>query len=158
MPGVTKKNATITSVSVGDVYGFVVGVDTHAASHSYAIVVARTGALVDEQTFPTKPAGLARACDWIARRTDGEVSGVLVSAEGTGSYGAPLAEELAKVGYRVEAPTPRRERGRGKTDVMDAVTAARGTLSMPVTRLRDRRGAGQSSQDQVALQVLTTSP
>lgn len=53
----------------------------------------------------------------------------------------------------VEAPTPRRERGRGKTDAMDAVTAARKTLTMPVIRLRDRPGG----QDQVALQVLTTA-
>lgn len=59
-----------------------------------------------------------------------------------------LAEKFAEVGDRVvEAPTPRRERGRGKTDAMDAVTAARYTLTMPVARLRDRRGG----QDQVAL-------
>ena len=158
MPSVTKKRVPITPASVGDEYDYVVGVDTHAATHSYAIVVAPTGALVGEQSFPTTPAGVARACDWIARRTGGDVTGVLISAEGTGSYGAILGEELAKVGYRVvEAPTPRRERGRGKTDAMDAVTAARGTLVMPMTRLRDRRGAGGTAQDQVALQVLTTA-
>jgi len=158
MPSVTNKPVPITPTSVGDEYDYVVGVDTHAATHSYAIVTAPTGALVDERTFPTTPAGVARARDWIARRTGGDVSGVLISAEGTGSYGAILGAELAQVGYRVvEAPTPRRERGRGKTDAMDAVTAARGTLAMPMSRLRDRRGAGGDASEQVALQVLTTA-
>lgn len=153
MPSVTKKSATITPVTVAQSYQFVVGVDTHAATHSYAVLDA-AGALIDEQTFPTTTAGISRARDWIARRTQGELDGVLVAAEGTGSYGAVLAESLAGVGYRVvEAPTPRRERGRGKTDVLDAATAARATLAMPVARLRDRRGG----QDQVALQVLTTA-
>lgn len=153
MPSVTNKSATITPVTVAHTYRFVVGVVTHAATHSYAIVDS-AGALLDEQAFPTTPAGLGRARDWIARRSDGDLDGVLVAAEGTGSYGAVLAESLAEVGYRVvEAPTPRRERGHGKTDAMDAVTAARNTLTMPVARLRDRRGG----QDQVALQVLTTA-
>lgn len=153
MPSVTNKSATITPVTVAQSFRFVVGVDTHAATHSYAILDS-AGALLDEQTFPTTPAGIGRARDWIARRTDGDLDAVLIAAEGTGSYGAVLAEDLAEVGYRVvEAPTPRRERGRGKTDAMDAVTAARNTLTMSVTRLRDRRGG----QDQVALQVLTTA-
>lgn len=158
MPRVTNKSVPITPPSVGDAYDYVVGVDTHAATHSYAIIAAPTGALVEEQTFPTTPAGVARAREWIARRTDGDVSGVLISAEGTGSYGAILGAELAAVGYRiVEAPTPRRERGRGKSDAMDALTAARGTMAMPCSRLRDRRGAGQAAQEQVALQILTTA-
>jgi hypothetical protein len=151
---VTKKAPPVTPVTVADEYAFVVGVDTHAATHSYAIIEAPNGGVVAEQTFATSPAGLRRARDWIARRTRGDVSGVLVAAEGTGSYGAVLAETLTGIGYRVvEAPTPRRERGRGKTDAMDAVTAARSTLAMPMTRLRDRRGG----QHQVALQVLTTA-
>ena len=157
MPSVTNNSATITPaatpVTVAHAYRFVVGVDTHAATHSYAILDA-AGALLDEQTFPTTTAGIARAREWIARRTEGDLDGVLVAAEGTGSYGAVLAEALAEVGYRVvEAPTPRRERGRGKTDAMDAVTAARSTLTMPVDRLRDRRGG----QDQVALVDRTRS-
>ncbi len=48
MPSVTKKRVPITPASVGDEYDYVVGVDTHAATHSYAIVVAPTGALVSE--------------------------------------------------------------------------------------------------------------
>ena len=139
---------------VADIYRFVVGVDTHAATHSYAIVTAPNGALVDQATFPTNPAGLRRARDWIGRRTGGDLDGVLIAAEGTGSYGALLGDVLEEAGYRiVEAPTPRRERGRGKTDALDAVLAARGVLVEPLVMLRDRR-AGDTH---TALQVLTVA-
>jgi transposase len=140
--------------TVADCYRYVVGVDTHAATHSYAIIAAPNGALVDQATFPTTAAGLRRARDWIGRRTCGDLDGVLVAAEGTGSYGAVLGDVLSDAGYRVvEAPTPRRERGRGKTDTLDAVLAARSTLIMPLTLLRDRR----AGEVQAALQVLTVA-
>lgn len=140
--------------TVADIYQYVVGVDTHAAIHSYAVITAPAGALVDQATFPNTGAGLRRAREWIARRTGGDLDGVLVSAEGTGSYGAVLSDVLQQVGYRVvEAPTPRRERGRGKTDELDAVLAARSTLITPLTLLRDRR----AGEVQSALQVLTVA-
>ena len=139
---------------VADIYRFVVGVDTHAATHTFAVVAAPNGALVDQVTFPTSPAGLRRALAWIARRTGGDLDAVLVAAEGTGSYGAVLSDVLAQAGYRVvEAPTPKRERGRGKTDTLDAVLAARATMATPVTMLRDRR----AGQVQAALAVLTVA-
>lgn len=49
MPSVTNKRVPITPSSVGDEYeyDYVVGVHTHAATHSYAIVTAPTGALVE---------------------------------------------------------------------------------------------------------------
>lgn len=140
--------------TVADLYKYVVGVDTHAATHSYAIVAAPSGALLDQATFPTTPAGLRRARDWIGRRTEGDLDAVLIAAEGTGSYGALLGDVLDEAGYRVvEAPTPRRERGRGKTDALDAVLAARSILVVPLTSLRDRR-AGEAH---TALRVLTVA-
>lgn len=139
------------ALTVSDVYRFVVGVDTHAATHSLAIICGSTGALIDEATFPTTGAGLRRARDWIGRRSEGDRDGVLVAMEGTGSYGARLAEVLEEVGYRVvEAPTPRRRRGQGKTDAIDALAAARSSLAMPVCSLRDRR----SGEARAALAVL----
>lgn len=141
-------------VTVGKIYQYVVGVDTHAATHAYAIINASTGTLVDQNQFPTSPAGLARARDWIGRRTSGDLDGVLISAEGTGSYGALMSEGLAASGYRVvEAPTPRRGPDRRKTDDLDALLAARTTAALPLSVLRDRR-AGQA---RAALQVLTTA-
>lgn len=139
---------------VADHFRFVVGVDTHAATHTYALVESPSGKELGSETFPTTNAGLGRAGAWIGRRTGGDVDAVLVSAEGTGSYGAVMAEVLAESGYRVvEAPSPssKRLRGTGKTDALDALTAARSTLVMQMDRLRDRR-AGEL---QTALKVLT---
>ena len=44
---------------VADRYPFVVGVDTHARSNTYAIIATRTGARTDTATFPTSPTGSA---------------------------------------------------------------------------------------------------
>ena len=68
---------------VADHYRFVVGVDTHAATHSYSVVECPAGRVVAEATFPTSAAGIARAQTWILRRTDGEIGTVLIAAEGT---------------------------------------------------------------------------
>ncbi|MDQ4114849.1 MAG: IS110 family transposase [Actinomycetota bacterium] len=144
---------------VADLFRFVVGVDTHAATHTYTILES-SGRVIDQQQFPASPAGVARAIDWIGRRVQGDLDGTLVAAEGTGTYGAVLAGRLAVAGYRVvEAPTPRRDRAAGKNDAMDSLAAARSTLSMRTDRLRDRRGGGeeQAASRRAALQVLLTA-
>lgn len=137
--------------TVAEVYRFVVGVDTHSKVHQYAIVEAATGRVLDEGGFPTSGAGLARAVAWIARRTGGQIEAVLVSCEGTGSYGARLAKLLGEAGYRVvDAPSPKRDRGQDKDDTIDAIKAARGVLGTPADRLADVR-AGELQE---ALKVL----
>jgi len=141
---------------VADHYRFVVGVDTHAATHSYAVVECPTGRIVDQTTFPTTTAGLARAQAWIGRRTNGEIDTVLIAAEGTGSYGAIAADRFEQAGYRVvEAPTPsaKRLRDNGKTDSLDAVTAARSAIVTDLDDLRDRR----RGQIRAALNILTVA-
>lgn len=126
--------------SVSEVYRYVVGVDTHARVHQYAVVDAGTGRVLDEAGFPTSGAGLARAVAWIGRRTDGDLDAVLISAEGTGSYGARLAKVLLEVGYRVvDAPSPKRDRGGDKNDTIDAIKAARGVLAKQADRLAEVR-------------------
>jgi transposase len=125
---------------VAEVYRYVVGVDTHAKVHQYAIVEAATGRVLDEAGFPTSGNGLARAAAWIGRRTGGEVDAVLVSCEGTGSYGTKLVRVLLQIGYRVvDAPSPKRDRGQDKNDTIDAIKAARGLLARRVDRLADVR-------------------
>lgn len=124
---------------VADEYRFVVGVDTHAATHQFVIVNA-FGRVIDQAEFPTSKAGLARACAWIGRRTEGDLDGTLISVEGTGSYGSQLARLLIGEGYRVvDAPTPKRERGQGKNDAIDALIAARGALPRRVNSLAEAR-------------------
>lgn len=143
---------------VADTYDFVVGVDTHARTHSYAIIEAGTGGEVEHRDFPATPSGVLRALDWIARRTGeataGDLDRVLVSMEGTRSYGARAAVVLAEAGYRVvDAPAPTRAHGAGKNDHIDAVVAARGALAKESGRLADAR-AGQTS---TRLQILLTA-
>jgi transposase len=143
---------------VADVYRYVVGVDTHAATHHYAVVESATGGVVDHAEFSTGAKALGRAADWIARRAlpgaGGDLTGVLISMEGTRSYGAPLADLLLQVGYRVvDAGSPKRERGTGKNDRIDAVVAARGALPKRVDQLADAR-AGEVHD---SLQILLTA-
>jgi transposase len=146
------------STIVADTYRFVVGVDTHAATHHYAVIDTHTGGVVDHAEFPTHAKGMLRAASWVARRTgeatDGDLGLVLVSIEGTRSYGAQITALLAQAGYRVvDAPSPRRERGSGKNDHIDAVVAARGSLHKRLDQLADTR-AGQTS---TTLQILLTA-
>jgi transposase len=137
--------------TVAEAYRYVVGVDTHAKVHQYAVVEAATGRVLNEAGFPTSSNGLARAAAWIGRRTGGEVDAVLVSCEGTGSYGTKLAKLLMQVGYRVvDAPSPKRDRGQDKNDTIDAIKAARSQLAKRVDRLADVR-AGELQE---ALKVL----
>lgn len=79
---------------------------------------------------------------------------MLISIEGTRSYGAQITVLLAQAGYRVvDAPSPKRERGSAKNDHVDAVVAARGSLHKPLNQLADAR-AGQTS---TTLQILLTA-
>lgn len=146
------------STIVADTYRFVVGVDTHAATHHYALIDTHTGGVVDAAEFPTHAKGLLRATAWITRRTgestDGDLDQVLISIEGTHSYGAQITALLSQAGYRVvDAPSPKRERGSAKNDHIDAVVAARGSLHKTVDQLADAR-AGQTS---ATLQILLTA-
>lgn len=143
---------------VADTYQYVVGVDTHAATHHYAIIDTRTGGVLDDREFPTHGKGLLRAADWITRRTGeptgGDLDRVLVSIEGTRSYGAQITALLTQAGYRVvDAPSPKRERGTAKNDRTDAVVAARGSLHKRLDQLSDAR-AGDTS---ATLQILLTA-
>jgi len=154
---------------VADAYTHVVGVDTHAATHHYAILETRTGAVLDHRAFPTTTPGLLRATDWITRRTTGnegnegnegndgnQTDRVLISMEGTRSYGTQAAAVLTESGYRVtDAPSPRRERGQGKNDHIDAVTAARGILGRDIDRLADIRTGHTSGSLQILLTART---
>lgn len=83
---------------------FVIGVDCHARTHTYAIIEASTRRQIACEQFPTTPAGISRALAWVGRRTDGDMA-CLWAVEGIGSYGARLARAVTDAGYDVaEAP------------------------------------------------------
>jgi hypothetical protein len=56
---------------VAEHYQFVIGVDTHAASHSFAVIRAGNGAVENHGQFPATDAGLTRAVNWASRLTAG---------------------------------------------------------------------------------------
>ncbi|MGM0931797.1 MAG: IS110 family transposase [Actinomycetota bacterium] len=134
---------------VADKFDYVIGVDTHARTHTYAIVAAPTGALIDMRAFPVTKAGMARALDWAHRHTSGQV---LAAVECTGSYGATLTRVLEADQIQVaETQAPlRKDRRAGKSDPLDAQGAARSVLGVPTDRLPEPRAAGLRS----ALRVL----
>ena len=132
----------MTAVSiVAHSHPFVVGVDTHARNHVYAILAPATGALVETRSFPNSAAGMNRAISWVARRTEADADTLWV-IEGAASYGAILAGTVAAHGYPVaEAPSvdAKKHRGVGKSDALDAHQIAAAALALPVEKLRRPR-------------------
>jgi transposase len=140
--------------TVAETYDLLVGVDTHAATHTFALVEAATGAVLDTREFPTSPAGLHRALAWIRRRTD--TRRCLVLIDGAGSYGAVLTGHLATAGFTLaEAPDipASVRRAAGKTDSLDAVELARAARGLTERRLRRPR----QGHHRTILRVLTTA-
>lgn len=138
---------------VAELFDYVVGVDTHARTHTYCIVACRTGAVVDAATFPTSAPGLGRAISWVSRRCPAPV---LAAVEGTSSYGASLTAALGAAGIEVTEvrPGPRSAHAHaGKSDSLDAEAAARSVIGRDHELLARPRHSG----DRQALRVLLAS-
>lgn len=134
---------------VADSYQFVIGVDTHAKQHQYAIVD-HDGRIIAEHDFRATPHGLAAATRWVRHHTDD--ARTLVAIDGASSYGRQLATVFTEHGIRVvEAPTFR-FRPHGKDDRIDARHAATATLALT----SDALGAPRDPGDREALQLLLT--
>jgi transposase len=126
---------------VAEHFVFVVGSDTHAKTHTLAIINTASGEEVANETFPATTVGGNRALSWILRRTEASPEQALISMEGAGSYGAKLRQQASDAGFQVtEAPVPNQRLGRyqGKSDSIDATRAARATLSIPMDRHHGR--------------------
>jgi transposase len=130
------------------------GFDTHAKTHT--LVDTANGGEPANETFPATIAGGNRALSWILRHTRVSAEAVLLSIEGTGSYGAKLRQQASDAGFHVtEAPIPNQRLGKyqGKSDAIDAARAARATLGIPVDRLSEPR----SGQNHMALRILSNA-
>jgi transposase len=126
---------------VAHAHPFVIGVDTHARTHTFAVLVAGTGELISTEQFPATSAGMNRALAWAARRTDGDLATLWV-IEGVATYGARLAAAVSRAGYEVvEAARmdARAHRGTGKSDPLDAHRIAAAVLSLEPHKLRRPR-------------------
>jgi transposase len=107
------------------------GVDTHADVH-VAAACDPLGAVLGTASFPTTLRGYRSLLGYL--RGFGPVS--KVGVEGTGSYGTGLARHLAVEGVEViEVSRPNRQvrRRHGKTDVVDAIAAARAVINGDAT-------------------------
>jgi transposase len=92
----------------------VIGVDTHADTHT-AAAVDELGRILDVIETASTPAGHRRMLTWARQLGQVERAGV----EGTGAYGAGLARFLTAHGIEViEVNRPNRQhrRRRGKSD------------------------------------------
>lgn len=120
----------------------VVGVDTHAQTHT-AAVVDRTGAVRAEFSDTTDPAGLERL---VEAARGAAPAARLWAVEQTGSYGAGLTALLGALGETVvEIDRPARPaRRRGKDDGLDALRAAREALSRAHLASPRARGAREA--------------
>jgi len=107
------------------------GVDTYRDFH-VAAALDHLGGVLGTAQFPTSAKGYRSLLSWLAEFGTVEAVGV----EGTGSYGAALARHLAESDVRViEVGRPNRQvrRRHGKTDVVDAIAAARAVQSGDAT-------------------------
>ena len=109
------------------VAGVVLGVDTHLDLH-VAVALDQLGRRLGELTVPTTAKGYQSLVSWAESFGPVWCAGV----EGTGSYGVGLARHLRTAGIavmEVERPKRRHLRRNGKSDPLDAQTAARAVLA-----------------------------
>jgi transposase len=128
----------------------VIGVDTHKHTHTAAVVVAPTGAVLAQATAAATPAGYRQLLR-LADRHDGQR---IWAIEGTGGYGAGLTRFLQAQAERVvELDRPKRAARRhgAKSDPLDATRAAREALG------RDQLAQPRAAGHRAALQVLLTT-
>ncbi|RTL65710.1 MAG: IS110 family transposase [Pseudonocardiaceae bacterium] len=127
----------------------VIGVDTHADTHTAAVVTATTGAVLATMTVSSDAEGYTELVEFAELQ-----SGLRAWAiEGTGGYGAGLARHLADLDELVvELDRPGRpaRRAGAKSDPLDAARAAREALS------RTRLAQPKTGKDRAALQMLVT--
>jgi transposase len=117
----------------------IVGVDTHKDFH-HAAVVTVLGEALDDRRFAATPAGYDELIGWAS--SHGDV--LRVGVEGTGSYGAGLTARLRLAAIpviEVISPDKQERRLRGKSDQIDAYSAARAVLSQRARTIpKDRDG------------------
>ena len=111
----------------------ILGVDTHLDVH-VGVVIDGAGRVMGTLSVGTNHDGYQQLLCWAQK------FGVLRRAgvEGTGSYGAALTQVLQGSGVTVleiNRPDRSRRRGRGKSDVTDAESAARAVLAGDATSI-----------------------
>ena len=105
----------------------IVGVDTHKHVH-VAVAIDTRGVRLDDRSCAADSDGYQQLITWAERHGRIAAFGI----EGTGSYGAGLARAVRRVGHQVlevNRGDRRTRRIAGKSDPVDAETAARSVLA-----------------------------
>jgi transposase len=133
---------------LADTVELVIGVDTHKHTHTAAVVVAATGAVIAQATAAATPAGYRQLLALAEQQPGQRVWAI----EGTGGYGAGLTRFLsANHEQVVELDRPKRtvRRHGAKSDPLDATRAAREALGRD--QLAQPRAAGHRAALSVRL-------
>jgi len=128
----------------------VIGADTHRDTHQVEITYP-SGAVIRTRTFTNDSTGHAETLTWIVEHAPGPR--LVMSVEGTRSYGAGLARAAAAAGIAVieaEQPSRKTRRGKGKSDPIDAHLAVLFALGLDADKLPTPRADG----DREALRIL----
>src|SRR5215212_2245617 len=131
----------------------VVGVDTHRDTHEVEIALP-TGTAIGTRKISNDNSGFAELLAWIVDHAPGPR--VVVSIEGTRSFGVGLARAVAGAGLTViecEQPNHKARRGKGKSDPIDAHLAVLTALRLDADRLPTPRADG----DREALRILLSA-
>ncbi|QHF21197.1 IS110 family transposase [Rathayibacter sp. VKM Ac-2762] len=131
-------------------YDHVVGVDTHARTHTYAIVATKTGEILGTKAFPVTATAIDRAIAWVRGVAGGLV---LFAMEGTGSYGVSLGRALQRDGmvFCEVRPPKKSSRARGKTDEIDAIAAATSAMGIELDAMTRPKADGLRNALRVAI-------
>ncbi len=127
-----------------------VGIDTHRDTHEVEIAHP-TGAPIATCRIDNDTDGYAQLLAWILDHAPGPR--LVVSIEGTRSYGIGLARAVSAAGLTViecEQPARKDRRGRGKSDPIDAHLAVLAALRLDAEQLPTPRADG----DREALRIL----
>ena len=128
----------------------VIGVDTHADTHTAAVVATRSRAVLATATVTADEDGYTEL--FALAEHHGGLRGWAI--EGTGGYGAGLAHHLAKrdeLVVELDRPVRPRRRAGAKSDALDAERAARDALS------RSRLARPKTGPERASLQMLLTA-
>ena len=107
------------------------GVDTHGQTH-HAAVLDHLGRQLGDGEFPTTPGGYRALLAWMAGHGQLERVGI----EGTGTCGAALSRQLRAADVQVvevDRPDRKARRAHGKSNPLDAYSAARSALAGTAT-------------------------
>src|SRR4051795_10020769 len=123
----------------------VLGADMHKGSHTVAAVAAATGEVLGEKTVAVSERGFVAVLDW-ARSLSGQRVWALEDCRHvSGSFERFLlvsGERVIRVATRLMADARRGGRGRGKSDLIDAIAVARAALREGLEALPTAQLAG----------------